>query len=277
MDQSSGEIPPRIWWCPTGPLSFLPIHAAGLYDNCGSETTIFDYAVSSYTPTVTALTDRVKNCHPVDHAESGLFLTSQPSAPGASPISGTTKETETIHAKFVDHGVRVLHLEGDAVTIEECLKHMEDYSSIHFACHASQNAAEPLRSRFLFHRGSITLGNIMRLNLKNSDLAFLSACQTSTGEEKLPDEAVHLAAGMLAAGYRRVVATMWPIKDLHAPQVADDFYEYLWSRREEGSSGGFDGSRSAYALHHAIQQLRGRLDNSEASLLAWVPYVHFGY
>ena len=21
-----------IWWCPTGPLAFLPLHAAGIYD-----------------------------------------------------------------------------------------------------------------------------------------------------------------------------------------------------------------------------------------------------
>lgn len=234
--------------------------------------------ISSYTPTVTALTRRVENHGPIGDAVSGLFLTSQPKAPGASPISGTTRETEAVHAKFVEHGARVMHLEGDEVAIEECLKHMEDYSSIHFACHASQNATEPLRSRFLFHKGSIELGNIICLNLKNADLAFLSACETSTGEEKLSDEAVHLAAGMLAAGYRRVVATMWAIGDSHAPQVANDFYEYLWSHREgEGSGGGFDASLSAFALHHAIQELRGRLNDSEASFLSWVPYVHFGY
>ena len=27
----SDAKPPRIWWCPTGPLAFLPIHAAGIY------------------------------------------------------------------------------------------------------------------------------------------------------------------------------------------------------------------------------------------------------
>ena len=25
----------RVWWCPTGPLTFLPIHAAGLYNGGG--------------------------------------------------------------------------------------------------------------------------------------------------------------------------------------------------------------------------------------------------
>ncbi|KAJ6522099.1 hypothetical protein DFH09DRAFT_938562 [Mycena vulgaris] len=40
-------------------------------------------------------------------------------------------------------------------------------------------------------------------------LAVLRACQTAMGDEKLPDEAVHLAASLLFAGFRSVVATMW--------------------------------------------------------------------
>ncbi|TFK23355.1 hypothetical protein FA15DRAFT_670556 [Coprinopsis marcescibilis] len=106
----------------------------------------------------------------------------------------------------------------------------------------------------------------------NANLAFLSACQTSAGEEKLSEEAVHLAAGMLAAGYRGVVGTMWSISDRQAPEVARDFYECLLA---EGGKG-IDASRASYALHHAIQNLRRRSGNSEHSLLTWVPYVHFG-
>lgn len=82
---------------------------------------------------------------------------------------------------------------------------------------------------------------------------------------------------MLAAGYRRVVATMWSISDSAAQEVAINFYEYLWSKRGEVRSAAFDGSLAAYALHDAIQRLMGRLDNSERSLLTWVPFVHFGY
>ena len=113
----------------------------------------------------------------------------------------------------------------------------------------------------------------MQKSFKNADLAFLSACQTSTGEENLSEEAVHLAAGMLAAGYHRVVATMWSIEDSHATEVATDFYDYLLCQ-QHGS--GFDGSQSAYALHYATQKLRKKLDNSSKSLLAWTPYVHYG-
>jgi CHAT domain-containing protein len=164
---------------------------------------------------------------------------------------------------------------------------MEEYSSVHFACHGSQNAEEPLKSRLRLERGALELGAIMQKNLKHADFAFLSACETSTGEEKLDNEVVHLAAGMLAAGYRRVVGTMWEIRDSHAVDVANDFYGYLMDHREEGSGSHFDGSRSAHALHHAVRQLRARIDDArevrgipdelEKSLLLWIPYVHYGY
>ncbi|KAH6890186.1 TPR-like protein [Coprinopsis sp. MPI-PUGE-AT-0042] len=250
VDPSSRDALPRIWWCPTGPLSFLPIHAAGIHSD-----RLLDYAVSSYIPTVTALIDRVKHHQQINKDASGLFLTSQPNAPGTSPIPGTTKEVWSINSMATENGARVAMLEGSTLTVDKCLQHMEDYSCIHLACHASQNVAEPLESQFRFHNGSLDLAVIIQRDLKNADLAFLSACQTSAGDEKLSDEAVHLAAGMLAAGYRRVVATMWSIGDGHAPEVANDFYSYLFSHREEGSGSTVDGSTSAYALHHAIQQL----------------------
>jgi CHAT domain-containing protein len=46
--------------------------------------------------------------------------------------------------------------------------------------------------------------------MKNTmSLAFLSACETAKGDGKTPDEAMHLAASLLFAGFRGVVATMW--------------------------------------------------------------------
>lgn len=40
-------------------------------------------------------------------------------------------------------------------------------------------------------------------------LAFLSASQPARGDKKLPDEAMHLAATLLFAGFGSLVATMW--------------------------------------------------------------------
>ncbi|KAF6742711.1 CHAT domain-containing protein [Ephemerocybe angulata] len=275
MHQTGGQLPPRLWWCPTGPLSFLPLHAAGIYRGSNRES-VSDYVVSSYTPTVTAVTERAKNRLSVDAKASGLFLTSQPNVPGASPIPGTTSEVRAILKRAEESGVRAMKCEGEELTVGACLMRMQDYSSIHLACHGSQNATEPLRSRFLFHRGSLELGRIIQSDLKNADLAFLSACQTSTGEEKLSDEAIHLTAGMLAAGYRRVIGTMWSIGDKPAQEVAISFYDYLLTPLNGARNGGFDGALSAFALDHATRRLRLSLDDSEHSLLTWIPFVHFG-
>jgi len=67
------------------------------------------------------------------------------------------------------------------------------------------------------------------MTLPEAEFAFLSACQTAAGDEKLLEETVHLAAGMLVAGYQSVVVTMWSIKDNDAPMIADEVYSKLFS------------------------------------------------
>jgi hypothetical protein len=59
-DRKSGDPWPRVWWCPTGPLSVLPIHAAGHHPRYRTTATrntdcVLDRVISSYTPTLTAL------------------------------------------------------------------------------------------------------------------------------------------------------------------------------------------------------------------------------
>jgi len=173
--------------------------------------------------------------------------------------------------------VKSLRLEGKAGTVSRVKQEMETHSSVHFACHASQNLQNPLKSGFYLHDGRLELADIMKQKIARCDLAFLSACQTSTGDEKLSEEAVHLAAGMLAVGYRSVVATMWSINDYYGPMVAESFYQYL-VEKERTLSGKLrlEGAGSAYALHHAIQCIRAQVGDTEQGLLMWVPYVHFG-
>ncbi|TEB19782.1 hypothetical protein FA13DRAFT_1820698 [Coprinellus micaceus] len=275
--KDDGKEPLRVWWCPTGTLSFLPLHAAGIYGPGMESESVLDYVVSSYTPTVSTLTQRVRDNCPIDNKVSGLFLTSQPKAPRTVPIPGTSVEVQSIYDKADGHGIRVMKVEGSELTVDACLSHLENFSSVHLACHGYQNPEESLQSRFYFHNGTLDLASILRKNLKNADLAFLSACQTSTGDSKLPDEAVHLAAGMLAAGYRRVVGTMWSIGDKTAQEISTSFYDWLFDHRDLGSGSRFDGTLSAYALHHSIQKLRDDLGDTDDAILAWAPFVHWGY
>jgi len=229
--------------------------------------------VSSYTPTVTSLNQKF-NISSISSKCTSLILISQPNSPGLSPIPSTRKETHDIKTLINRSSIDALLLEGAEATTERVKTEMKAHNWIHFACHGIQDVNEPLKSGVHLHDGRLKLLEIMQQQIPNPDLAFLSACQTGKGDLKLSEEVVHLAAGMLAAGYRGVVGTLWDISDMHGPDFAIEFYKYLL--KEKGSNG-LDSTQAAYALDYAVRRVREGLGDSDAAFMTWVPYVHFGY
>jgi len=206
-----------------------------------------------------------------------LLLVSQVAAPDLPRIPGADEETKKL-LEFME-GTRnnSLRLSGADARISRVMEEITSYSSIHLACHGRQAVGSPLKSGFYLGDGPLELLEIMRHQIPNADLAFLSACQTSTGDEALSEEVVHLAAGMLAAGYRSVVSTMWSIDDALGPEMAQAFYrQLLQNQTADGHSAKLDGARAAHALHEATKKLRQKVGVTEKGLLTWVPYVHFG-
>ena len=108
----------------------------------------------------------------------------------------------------------------------------------------------------------------MRHSFTHTELAVLSACQTAKGDRGLPEEAIHLAAGMLTAGYGSVVGTMWSIGDDDGPIIAEKFYKYLIDEA------GGDSRQAAYALHNAVAHLRDI--RGEKNFASWAPFIHLG-
>lgn len=110
----------------------------------------------------------------------------------------------------------------------------------------------------------------------SAEIAFLSACQTATGDAERPEEAIHLSAGMLMAGFRTVFATMWSIGDMDAPVVADEVYAYLLEARGGGEKTEHDAEEkpAAYTIHRAIARLREKV--GEQAFHKWVPFMHVG-
>jgi CHAT domain-containing protein len=198
-----------------------------------------------------------------------LLVVAQPSASGQHYIPGTQKEITRIQ-QLADGKLPVLRFDGQMATPDSVQHGMRQCSWVHFACHGIQDVTEPTESALLLAGNShLTLSKIIQLALPHADLAFLSACQTATGDKSLQEESVHLAAGMLLAGYRGVIATMWTIMDDDAPQVAGDVYEHLFKTSPP------DPTRAAEALHLAIQKLRERSGTTK-SLFRWVPFIHVG-
>ena len=138
----SKENPPaellHIWWCATGPLTFLPIHAAGIYATSITKAgpTLSDFAISSYIPNVSTLTERVLNSDKRGEMETAFFMISQPATPNLPCIPGTRKEVLAIKQLLENHDIQVLCLEGEAATVNQGIINMENHSCIHFACDA---------------------------------------------------------------------------------------------------------------------------------------------
>src|SRR5689334_20210549 len=129
-------------WCITGSLSFLPIHAAGEYDK--PETVLPNLVVSSYIPTLTSL---------------GLFTSTNTQLPiperGLSALPGTIDEINEVKLRLV--GLKTTTLNEQEALADTVLAAMIDHSWVHFACHASQNPLDPLKSAFHLHDKDLDL------------------------------------------------------------------------------------------------------------------------
>ena len=267
--QTPGDLS-RIFWCPTGPFVFLPIHAAGFYDTWQSQPRhkVFDFVISSYVPTLNVLAPSLDP----DVASSGdlrLLAVPQPPSDGLPQLPGVATELERIRAVIRNSpSARMTLLESSVGTVEEVLSLMNEADWVHFACHGIQDTASPTESGLcLADRRRLKISDIIALSRPRGGLAFLSACQTAMGDEGLSDEAIHIAAGMLFAGYAGVVGTMWSISDKLAPRVARDVYAQLFR-----NGTGPDYREAARALHEAV----GRLRDSNASFVEWLPFIHVG-
>ncbi|THU81820.1 TPR-like protein, partial [Dendrothele bispora CBS 962.96] len=264
---------PHITWCATGALAFLPLHAAGIYGSDNPNINISDFAVSSYTTTLTTLLGSASKPKRDPTAARSVLIVSQPATPGQKPLEYVLNEVEAIqHYASPEH---TCHLTHESATVWAVLEEMCKHEIIHLACHGIQEMGNPLSSAFYLYDGGLDLNTLMKLpvSLENAELAVLSACQTATGDENLPEEAVHLAAGMLAVGYPSVIATMWSIGDSDAPLIADKVYANLLGRHDDPESQKAK-LTPAYALHEAVKHLRKEV--GEMSFVRWVPFVHFG-
>jgi CHAT domain-containing protein len=254
-----------MWWCLTGPLAFLPIHAAGLYGpNAENGSKLSDFVVSSYIPTLTALCN---GSSPRALQKPKLLTVALPTK--SNPVlPGTQIELDKIHGQIGTFPI--LQLFESKATVNNVLEGMKECSWVHFACHGVQDISNPTKSALLLAGGSeLSLSKIIKLSLPHAELAFLSACQTATGVENLAEEAVYLAAGMLLAGYRGVIATMWSIQDADGPIVANDVYCHLFKHSQP------DVTQAAYALHIAVQKLCKESKGTK-SFFSWVPFIHIG-
>ncbi|HLX51467.1 MAG TPA: CHAT domain-containing protein [Streptosporangiaceae bacterium] len=248
----------RLWWCPAGAFAMLPLHAAGL--RSAENASVADRVISSYTSTLGAL---VRSRQPSAPRTKPPLVVGVSNAPGQPPLPFVAAELERI-SKYI---TPVTMLTNEHATREDVLKAMADHGWVHFACHGRQNDYNPVDSSLWLFDGPLSVDAIAEREQADRELAYLSACETSTGVPQLADEAIHLAAAFQAVGYRHVIASLWGISDPIAPVVADTVYQALCRDGIPCSA------QAAEAIHHAVTRLR---DHYPDHPHLWASYIHIG-
>ncbi|HEX4817958.1 MAG TPA: CHAT domain-containing protein [Nonomuraea sp.] len=256
---------PRVWWCPSGPLASLPLHAAGHHRTRADPVprTVIDRVVSSYTPTVRALVHARRPRPAGARGGDRIMVVAMPRTPGRASLPGVRREVRMIDELF---GGRFTAFEDPGR--DDILGELPAYPWAHFGCHAVSSLDDPSGSRLLLrdHESRpLAITDIVRLRLDRAEFAFLSACSTARAGAALADEAIHLTSSFQLAGYRHVIGTLWKIADRHAVAVAADVYGAL------ARAGTADGA--AEALHAATRALRARLADWPST---WAAHIHSG-
>ncbi|KAJ7277673.1 CHAT domain-containing protein, partial [Mycena rebaudengoi] len=246
----------RLWWCPTGDFTGLPLHAADSTDQF----------IQSYTPTLGALLEANSKPLSADPPHIGLVGVTHTGPQRDQELPGVEEEIATINS-IARKQYQVQSLIGENTTVDSVKQALHDCAWMHLACHGEQNIIEPPKSCLQLYGGTLELETILQMSLPNAEFVFLAACQTAKGDAALVNESFHLGGGFIAAGFQGAIATMWSMMDEDGPVVAETVYSHLL-----GSGHRPRASDAAKALQLAVRRLR----DAGVPYERWVPFIHLG-
>jgi hypothetical protein len=255
----AGDRWPRLWWCPTGPLTLLPLHAAGLDGT--HPVGVIDRVVPSYTPTLRALA-HARNDLPESASGSRMLVVVRSAPTGQRPLDASAKERDTLAKAFP--GAAHTVLKDKEATRGAVAKELARHRWAHLSCHGTQDLSDPTQGGLLLEDGLLTFSDLMSCS-SGGEYVFLSACKTAVGGLNLADEGITLAAALHYGGFRHVIATLWWVDDDLAAIVAERIYTDLVQ------FGTFTPDRAALALHGVIRSIRDAGAGRD-----WVQFAHLG-
>jgi CHAT domain-containing protein len=253
----------RLWWCPIGIMAQLPLHAAGRHrDDAGQ--TVFDRAVSSYTPSLTALADTLSTPRPHQARHTALIV-GVGERKGVSVLPSARAEAEAVAGLLPGSTVLI-----DAAADFDAIKQgLHEHAIAHFACHgrAVSSAKHPAQGGLVLSHGMFVPSFVHDLRTTRAQLAFLSACDTAGPDPALLDEPLNLASAFHLAGFRGVIGTLWHTAD--SSETAEAVYAALTANGTRPP----DTAEAATALTETLRSMRNAYP---AVPTRWAAHVHVG-
>lgn len=234
-----------------------------------------DNVVSSYTPTLKALKyARTRMQHltqnePTHSLKGYALLAAMSETPDQRPLEHAVPEAEAVQA-ILNPELPTTLISNSSLTRRSAIEHLRTCRIAHLACHGEADIHDPLRTKLLLSDWGpkpFCVGFLMRVEMANCQLTYLSACQSAFNrDQELVEEGSHLSGVFQMAGVPNTLATIWDIDDEEAVKVATGFYQNLKYDSER-----IDASRSARALHRITRDMRNR----GLSPITYGGYAHF--
>ncbi|MFF3726564.1 CHAT domain-containing protein [Streptomyces erythrochromogenes] len=264
--QAGGTPLPRIWWCPTSLLTFVPLHASGRHDGTGGPgASVLDRAVSSYTPTLGALAGEAPVV-PLPATGPRLLITAMRRTAGLQTLN--LSETDRLTELFP--GDRHTSLEDGEARGARVLAELGRHPYVHFACHGRQDLDDPARGGLVLHDGLLSVARLIE-GARPGRLAVLAACQTATGGLVNADEAISLTAALQFAGWQDVVGSLWSASDEGISLVSEAVFAAVAALPDQNT---LPPGVVARAVHAAVRQQRDDVEGELPSV--WAPFLHMG-
>jgi len=229
---------------PYGILHQLPFHA--LHDG---ERCLADEFTMSYAPSGGVLEACLRR--PVSQARGNLVF-------GIKDARSPAIETEArrVAELLVDAQLYI----GEEAT-EERLRLAAPHTRIlHIATHGFFRRDNPLFSAIRLGDGFLSLFDLYRLDLR-ADLVTLSGCSTGLNAVVGGDELLGLTRGLLHAGARAVLLSLWDVQDGSTADYMATFYQRL-----------SEGETAATAFRAALRSLRNKYEHP----YYWAPFCLVG-
>jgi CHAT domain-containing protein len=200
-------------------LHYLPFGL--LYDG---EYILLEGYTLFYAPSVSSLRFIFEKRHPQPNT---ILVLANPDAPPAPHLRHAVEEAQVVATLY-----NAQPFIGSDATEGYFKAQAGAYSLVHIAAHSDFEPQSPLFSAILLsgdesEDGRLETHEVFNLDLPQTDLVVLSACETHLGELSVGDEMVGLERAFIRAGSPSLLTTLWPVDDAATAALMEQFYTHL--------------------------------------------------
>ncbi len=276
-----GKLPAHLTLVPDGPLLYLPFEAlltesAPLTNDPDYRT--FPYLLRSstiqYSPSLQVLLNTQTKR---ETSDSNAFLrllafgftdqlsrTIATEQAGLVAVPGTFKEI-----KAIERLTSAQLLAGTEASETHFKRYAEDYQVLHLALHGLSDSTNSNNNILFFpapsdsvNDGELHSFELYDLQLTNTKLAVLSACETGTGRWEAGEGVYSMGRGFAYAGCPSVIMSLWKVNDAFTARIMPTFYRSL-----------FKGARIDQSLRRAKLRFIERANKYQAHPSYWAAFV----